>query len=166
MRLAQIFVAVKLWGLACLAASSLSAENIEAAGSFGIWSAFLQGNECWIAAHPQHSSGHTARNIYMFLSFFQGSPDFEISLHSQAFPRNISALTLQQNNAIYEMTLLLDTAYPKRGAEKALFWEMLRGDDILLHMEDTSGNDIQFVFDTYGFLEAYDFVSQKCAFNI
>jgi len=56
MRLAQLCVTVKLWGVACLATSSLSAENIEAAGAIGIWSAFFKGNECWTAAHPQHSS--------------------------------------------------------------------------------------------------------------
>lgn len=148
-------------------ASQLKAEDeVEFSKFFGDWSSFFDYDLCWIGSHPLNASEEREEDIYIFISFFHGSSDFEITIYSESFANNISEAKLKSGDNYFKLIASDDFFYLLEEDENPTFWNLFHRNPTELYIKDTSGEEVNFKFSSYGFALAYQHIVSDCDFNM
>lgn len=145
-------------------AAATEPEIADSLTSIGDWSLFNDEEACWVASSPDILPRGYADpdKVLMFVSFFKGSPEPQISFYLDGFERSLMfARSGLERLLIFKFE---DTHYSEFPDEEYGFlMEMLNRDRVDLLTRTST--QVQFSFSLQGFREAYNEAARVCEFD-
>lgn len=144
--------------------SVMADEEVYPSETYGNWAAFFDDDICWIGSHPKSIDGEVYEDIFLFISFFNGANDFEISLHSLRFLDAPTRADILVGKNAYELVQVDDRMYPSIDDEQDLFWDIFHRSHIKLSFKIGRTASTSTVVSTVGFRNAYQYIVDGCNF--
>lgn len=144
---------------------ALAEVEITAQKEFQDWSVFVDGGDCWIATYPASKITHEKDKIYYFVTFHQGEPIPRLSLAPASNFVFRDVLLFVVGGESFEFSLTEGSAHPRSEDEMVIFKRMLRAERLEIILGDMSGKIHAADLSYNGFLDAYQYVSEICAFQ-
>jgi len=144
---------------------ALAEVEITAPKEFQDWSVCVDGGDCWIATYPASKITDEKDKIYYFVTFHQGEPIPRLSLApaSDFIFRDI--LLFVAGGQRFEFSLWEGSAHPRNEDELAIFKRMMKTEPLEIVLDDVSGKVHAAELSYNGFFDAYQYVSEICAFQ-
>ena len=145
-------------------AAATEPEIADSLTSIGDWSLFNDEEACWVASSPDilPDEHNDPEKVLMFVAFFQGSAEPQISFYLDGFERSLMfARTGLERLLIFKFE---DTHYSEfLDEEYGFLMEMLNRDRVDLLTRTST--QVQFSFSLEGFRDAYSEAARVCEFN-
>lgn len=145
------------------AMSSSADENFDPIAEFDEWALFQDEGACWVTSNPVFISKpeEAAENYYMFVSFFFGSAEPEISYYLNG--SGADDLVAYAEDEVSDLFFHEDTYYPYAEEDISFLMAMLKSDRVSIHQIGSDVPEVKFSLD--GFREAYNEAARVCEFN-
>lgn len=147
------------------ATQAIAEVEITVLKEFEDWSVFVDGGDCWIASYPESKITDEKDKIYYFVTFHQGEPISRISLSPVGDFRFQEIMLFIVGGERFEFSLSEGFAYPRSADEMVIFKRMLKAERLEIFLSDDRGEVYAADLSYGGFLEAYRYVSEVCAFK-
>ena len=156
---ACLFVVVGM----CLTTGSLADESFDPIAEFDEWALFQDEGACWVTSNPVFISKQeeAAENYYMFVSFFFGSAEPEISYYLNGSGGDDRVAYAGEE--VSDLFFHEDTYYPYAEDDITFLMGMLKSDRVSIHQVGSDVPEVKFSLD--GFREAYNEAARVCEFN-
>ena len=147
----------------CLTTGSSADENFDPVAEFDEWALFQDEGACWVTSNPvfTRKQEEAAENYYMFVSFFFGSAEPEISYYLNGSGED--DLVAHAGEAISDLFFHENTYYPYSEDDISFLISMLKSDRISIHQVGSDVLEVKFSLD--GFREAYNEAARVCEFS-
>jgi hypothetical protein len=158
------YTAVLAISLATSFATALQADdNFESIAEFDEWALFQDEGACWITSNPVFITKpeQEPENYYMFVSFFFGSAEPEISYYFSGSGGD--DLVAYAGEEVSDLFFHEDTYYPYAEEDISFLMAMLKSDRVSIHQVGSDVPEVKFSLD--GFREAYNEAARVCEFN-
>ena len=147
----------------CLTTGSSADENFDPIAGFDQWALFQDEGACWVTSNPLFISKQEepVENYYMFVSFFFGPAEPEISYYLNGSGED--DLVAYAGEEVSDLFFHEDTYYPYAEDDITFLMGMLKSDRVSIHQVGSDVPEVKFSLD--GFREAYNEAARVCAFN-
>ena len=150
----------------CLIAVSANAEeDIVADRMFGDWSAFIDGDDCWVASHPAAPAGPPLEDVYFFVTFHNLFPAPSISIWPHRVVNEQAGLQVLTGRHEFAFQFADGIAFPELEDELPILRALLASKKLVIKLEDAAGNELLGHIVYNGFSDAYNYTSRACEFN-
>lgn len=150
----------------CLIAVSANAEeDIVADRIFGDWSAFIDGDDCWVASHPDVPGKAQMGDVFFFVAFHNRFPAPSISIWPIRAVNEQAGLQVLTGRQEFAFQFADGIAYPKLEDEIPILRALLASKKLVIKLEDAAGNELLGNIVYNGFSDAYNYTSRACEFN-
>lgn len=131
--------------------------------TFGEWGLFQEKGVCWITSNPiiLAQPEENPENYYMFVSFFYGSAEPEISYYLNGLGN--TDLVSIAGDQTSELFFYNDTYFPNSLRDLDFLRSMLKANEVSL--QEIGSNDAIIKFSLRGFRAAYNEAARVCEFN-
>ena len=144
--------------------SNAQEPEIDYLQSYGEWSLFIDGNDCWLASHPRDKNGDASTNIFYYVTFHNNEPRPKNSVFFSVVDSYAGSLILQSPTRSYDFSLYGDTAYPNAENELNILRELLVTNTFKLEISTSDHGLHELYLPTRGFKNAYNSISKQCEF--
>ena len=147
----------------CLTTGSSADENFDPIAEFDEWALFQDEGACWLTSNPVFISKpeEAAEKYYLFVSFFFGSAEPEISYYLNGSGGDDRVAYAGEE--VSDLFFHEDTYYPYSHDDITFLMSMLKSDQVSIHPVGSDVPEVKFSLD--GFREAYNEVARVCEFN-
>ena len=147
----------------CFATASQADDNLESIAEFDEWALFQDEGACWVTSNPVFIKNpeQEPENYYMFVSFFFGSAEPEISYYLNGSGGD--DLVAYAGEEVSDLFFYEDTYYPYSEDDITFLMSMLKSDRVSIHQVGSDVPEVKFSLD--GFREAYNEAARVCEFN-
>lgn len=147
----------------CLTTGSSADENFDPIAEFDQWALFQDEGACWVTSNPLFISKQEepVENYYMFVSFFFGSAEPEISYYLNGSGED--DLVAYAGEEVSDLFFHEDTYYPYAEDDITFLMGMLKSDRVSIHQVGSDVPEVKFSLD--GFREPYNEAARVCEFN-
>lgn len=145
-------------------AAATEPETADSLTSIGDWSLFNDEEACWVASSPDilPDEHDDPEKVLMFVSFFKGSAEPQISFYLDGFERSLMfARTGLERLLIFKFEDMHYSEFPDE--EYGFLMEMLNRDRVDLLTRTST--QVQFSFSLEGFRDAYNEAARVCELN-
>jgi len=148
-------------GALLLPVSVIAENEADAIETFNDWSAFLEGDSCWIASQIDIGVGIGDEEALFYVAFHKGALAPEILLYSVSTAK-IEFVILRIEGIPYKFTAIDDAAFATSGDEMRILKALSAGFDprILYRLEGSS--EVLGRVSKDGFDDAYNFIRRSC----
>lgn len=157
---------ILLFATFCLVAVCATAEeDIVADRMFGDWSAFIDGDDCWVASHPRVPGKALMEDVFFFVAFHNRFPAPNISIWPTRTVNEQAGLQVLAGRQEFAFQFADGIAYPKLEDEMPILRALLASKKFVIRLEDVAGNELLGHIVYNGFNAAYNYTSKECDFN-
>ena len=157
---------ILLLAVCCLISGFANAEEeITPDRMFGGWSAFIDGDDCWVASHPKMPSKVLMEDVLFFVTFHNRFPVPSISIWPTRSVNELAGVQVMTGRQDFTFQFSDGIAFPELEDEIPILRALLASNELVIKMEDVAGDELLAYIVYNGFNAAYNYTSKECDFN-